>query len=119
MLERLLLLFGASPGEPPAYYRDVALGIIAIPAAVIAGLLAVAGSFTLLFWGCSLTLAATLFFARKRMAIVAGIVAFTGLRFLFGFFISQRLDALLLALVCLVILAAIAHYGSFEYSSRR
>ena len=73
---------GGPPGEDPRFYRDVLLGLIFVPISVFALLLALEKQFVPSFWILLAIAATALVAATKRSILIAGLLGFTGIRFL-------------------------------------
>jgi hypothetical protein len=100
MFHSIARALGAPGGEPPDFYKDYVLGILFVPAAIIAAVLGTSGMFNVAFW-CSLAIAAaSLIVATRRRYLIAAVLAFAALRFAFGFVTYRRPIAVVLAIVC-------------------
>lgn len=116
MLEKLMRGLGAPPGESEEFYRDAALGCVALPTGLIAAVLLAANTFNVTFWVCTTTYLLCIVLARTRSAILALPLLFAGVRLLFGFFVFRKVSLLAAGIACL---AAVVALGWLAQRSRR
>jgi hypothetical protein len=108
MLSGLMQVLGAPPGRPPEFYRDVALGYVAVPTGLVFAIVATIGRFNAAFYVCGALFLLCLLLAKTRTAILAVPIYYAGIRFVVGFWMFQNMIELLAGIVLLAIAFGLA-----------
>jgi hypothetical protein len=118
VLRRFMWFFlrglGIPDGEPAAFYKDVALAILFIPASIAVALRIDSYPYDSAFWICALTGTMCIFLATEKLALFAAALSFISIRFI----IAGTVTARPLALFCGIVLGIVV-LGLFRWRATK